>query len=191
VATFSLCLLAQAYTLSFALVKRFSLMEDVSVGFLMQIDKLVYLLESPIFVHLRLQLLDAESPSHAPLLKSIYGILLCLPQGDAFRLLNNRLTTVCNLRDNLGLIPLPQVPTEESGSPHSPSLAGGRFALSFDALLVRYDEVLEMHCIAKEQMNEDKHRLQIQVTTGTRQQTQTSTGQGSGASMASGLQQLM
>jgi vacuole morphology and inheritance protein 14 len=191
VATFSLCLLAQAYTLSFALVKRFSLMEDVSVGFLMQIDKLVYLLESPIFVHLRLQLLDAESPSHAPLLKSIYGILLCLPQGDAFRLLNNRLTTVCNLRDNLGLIPLPQVPTEESGSPHSPSLAGGRFALSFDALLVRYDEVLEMHCIAKEQMNEDKHRLQIHVTTGTRQQTQTSTGQGSGASMASGLQQLM
>lgn len=52
VSTFSLCLLAQAYDLSFALVQRFSHMEEISVGFLMQIDKLVLLLESPIFVHL-------------------------------------------------------------------------------------------------------------------------------------------
>lgn len=52
VSTFSLCLLAQAYDLSFALVQRFSRMEEISVGFLMQIDKLVLLLESPIFVHL-------------------------------------------------------------------------------------------------------------------------------------------
>jgi len=53
VATFSLCLLAQAYDLSFALIQRFSQMEEISVGFLMQIDKLVLLLESPIFIHLR------------------------------------------------------------------------------------------------------------------------------------------
>ena len=101
VSTLALCLLARAYDLSFALVKRFSEMTDVTVGFLMQIDKLVQLLESPIFIHLRLQLLDVESPHHAALLKSIYGLLMCLPQGDAFRLLNARLTTVCNLRDNL------------------------------------------------------------------------------------------
>ncbi|KAL3912524.1 MAG: hypothetical protein SGARI_001113 [Bacillariaceae sp.] len=188
VATFSLCLLAQAYTLSFALVKRFSQMEDVSVGFLMQIDKLVYLLESPIFVHLRLQLLDVESPNHAPLLKSIYGVLLCLPQGDAFRLLNNRLTTVCNLRDNLGLKPLPDVSGDETSSPRS---SGGRFALSFDALLARYDEVLETHRIAQEQydsvMHEEKQRMQIQATP--QQQIQASSsgpGRG-GSSMASGM----
>lgn len=165
VATFSLCLLAQAYTLSFALVKRFSQMDDVSVGFLMQIDKLVYLLESPIFVHLRLKLLDVEDPNHAPLLKSIYGILLCLPQGDAFRLLNNRLTTVCNLRDNLGLQPMPDM-ASASQEPTSPT--AGRFALSFDALLVRYDEVVEMHRISQEQhdsfVHEEQQRLQIHVT---------------------------
>jgi vacuole morphology and inheritance protein 14 len=184
VATFSLCLLAQAYSLSFSLVKRFSQMEDVSVGFLMQIDKLVYLLESPIFVHLRLKLLDVEDPHHAPLLKSIYGVLLCLPQGDAFRLLNNRLTTVCNLRDNLGLQPLPDIPTEEMGS-RSPNAGAGRFALSFDALLVRYDDVLEMHRIAQEQYNsfvhEEQQRLQIHVTP-VPQQIQASSSGGPGRS---------
>ena len=164
VATFSLCLLAQAYDLSFALVKRFSRMEDVSVGFLMQIDKLVYLLESPIFVHLRLKLLDVESTIHAQLLKSIYGILLCLPQGDAFRLLNNRLTTVCNLRDNLGLTPMPpDVSTNES----SGTVFVGRFPLSLNALLVRYDEILEMHRVAQEQydnlIHDEQQKLQIQA----------------------------
>lgn len=45
-----------------------------------QIDKLVQLLESPIFLHLRLQLLDVDSPSYPALLKSLYGILMLLPQ---------------------------------------------------------------------------------------------------------------
>ncbi|EED96467.1 predicted protein, partial [Thalassiosira pseudonana CCMP1335] len=93
VATFSLCLLARAYGVAFALVQKFSELE-VSVGFLMQVDKLVQLLESPVFVHLRLQLLNVESSHHAPLLKSCYGLLMLLPQSDAFRSLNDRLTTV-------------------------------------------------------------------------------------------------
>ena len=42
-------------------------------GFLMQVDKLVQLLESPIFVLLRLQLLDQAAPFHPALLKSLYG----------------------------------------------------------------------------------------------------------------------
>jgi len=165
VATFSLCLLAQAYDLSFALVKRFSTMEDVSVGFLMQIDKLVYLLESPIFVHLRLKLLDVESESHAQLLKSIYGILLCLPQGDAFRLLNNRLTTVCNLRDNLGLEPLKEIPKQAFSKTKTKKIMVGQAPLSLDALLNRYDEVLEMHKVAREQhdnlVRDEQQKLQM------------------------------
>jgi vacuole morphology and inheritance protein 14 len=153
VATFSLCLLAQAFDLSFALVKRFAQMEDVSVGFLMQIDKLVHLLESPIFVHLRLKLLDVESKTHAPLLKSIYGILLCLPQGDAYRLLNNRLTTVCNLRDNLGLSPIPlSLGDDEDGKGgfnHQTNLPTNK-PLSNEKLIIRYDRVLGMHREADE-----------------------------------------
>ena len=144
VSTFALCLLARAYDLSFALVKRFSEMRDVSVGFLMQIDKLVQLLESPIFIHLRLQLLDVESPHHAALLKSIYGLLMCIPQGDAFRLLNDRLTTVCNLRDNLG------VSVDSRSYKHTDSVSiVGKTGLSLERLLERFDDVMRQQQEAK------------------------------------------
>jgi Vacuolar protein 14 C-terminal Fig4p binding len=100
------------------------------------------LLESPIFVNLRLQLLDVESRYHAPLLKSIYGLLMCLPQGDAFRLLNDRLTTVCNLRDNLGIGPM-QPASNETSQQSLPTL-------QLQKLLKRYDDVVLLHRIAKE-----------------------------------------
>jgi vacuole morphology and inheritance protein 14 len=144
IATFSLCLLAQAYDLSFALVKRFSEMSNVNVGFLMQIDKLVQLLESPMFVHLRLKLLDVEADYHAPLLKSIYGLLMCLPQGGAFTLLNDRLTTVCNLRDNLGI--RPANPGADGGSTEDDNYSiVGKTGLSLEKLLDRFDEVSEQY----------------------------------------------
>jgi vacuole morphology and inheritance protein 14 len=38
------------------------------------VDKLVQLLESPVFVLLRLQLLDAAQPFQPALLKSLYGM---------------------------------------------------------------------------------------------------------------------
>lgn len=79
VATFSLCLLAQAYDLSSFLILKFAEV-DVTVGFLMQIDKLVQLLESPIFIRLRLQLLEVNTKNHVDLLKSLYGLLMLLPQ---------------------------------------------------------------------------------------------------------------
>eukprot|EP00937_MAST-01D_sp_MAST-1D-sp2_P000165 g165.t1 len=96
VATFSLCLLAQAYELSSCLVRRFADV-DVTVGFLMQIDKLVQLLESPIFIHLRLELLEPANPQHAALLKSLYGLLMLLPQVKAFEILRARLDSVATL----------------------------------------------------------------------------------------------
>jgi vacuole morphology and inheritance protein 14 len=142
VATFSLALLARTYDLSFALVRRFAETEDVCVGFLMQLDKLVHLLESPIFIHLRLQLLNVDAPYHGPLLKSIYGILMCLPQGDAFRLLNERLTTVCNLRDNFGV----SAPAE--GGKKLPDIVSRR-GLDMDRLLSRFDDVSRQHNEAK------------------------------------------
>ena len=69
VATLSLCLMAQAYDLASELVKKFAQVE-ITVGFLMQIDKLVQLIESPIFVQLRLQLLEVDSGYHPSLLKA-------------------------------------------------------------------------------------------------------------------------
>lgn len=143
VSTFSLCFLARAYDLAFALVKRFSRLE-ITVGFLMQIDKLVHLIESPIFVHLRLQLLDAEAPYHTYLLKSCYGLLMLLPQSDAYHSLNDRLTSVCNLRDNLGVRPsiTASPSTGVIKNEHSSIYQSG---LDSSDLLDRFDEVMTMH----------------------------------------------
>lgn len=101
VATFSLCLLAQAYDLSARLILKFA-EADVTVGFLMQVDKLVQLLESPIFLHLRLQLLEVNTANHADLLKSLYGLLMLLPQSQAYKTLSDRLSTVSSLQIHLG-----------------------------------------------------------------------------------------
>ena len=61
--------------------------------FLVQIDKLVTLLESPVFTHLRLQLLEPTRYPH--LLKSLYGLLMLLPCGStAFTTLSTRLKCV-------------------------------------------------------------------------------------------------
>jgi vacuole morphology and inheritance protein 14 len=69
----------------------------------MQIDKLVQLLESPIFIQLRLHLLEADSASHPDLLKSLYGLLMLLPQSQAYKTLSDRLTTVSPLHMHIGL----------------------------------------------------------------------------------------
>ncbi|KAI7515788.1 hypothetical protein KC319_g23298, partial [Hortaea werneckii] len=57
VATFSLCLLAQAYEQAYNLLQIFAELE-MTVNMLIQIDKLVQLLESPVFTYLRMQLLE-------------------------------------------------------------------------------------------------------------------------------------
>ncbi|KAF1984426.1 vacuole morphology and inheritance protein [Aulographum hederae CBS 113979] len=91
VATFSLCLLAQAYEQAYNLLQIFGDLE-MTVNMLIQIDKLVQLLESPVFTYLRLQLLEPERYPH--LYKCLYGLLMLLPQSSAFAALKNRLNSV-------------------------------------------------------------------------------------------------
>ncbi|KAL0958612.1 hypothetical protein HGRIS_013952 [Hohenbuehelia grisea] len=59
---------------------------------LVQVDKLVQLIESPAFTYLRLQLLEPERYPH--LFKCLYGLLMLLPQSSAFISLRNRLNAV-------------------------------------------------------------------------------------------------
>uniref|UniRef100_A0A672R777 Protein VAC14 homolog n=1 Tax=Sinocyclocheilus grahami TaxID=75366 RepID=A0A672R777_SINGR len=93
VATVSLCFLTQNYQHAYDLIQKFGDLE-VTVDFLMEVDKLVQLIESPIFTYLRLQLLDVE---HNPyLIKALYGLLMLLPQSQAFQLLSHRLSCVPN-----------------------------------------------------------------------------------------------
>lgn len=91
VATFSLCLLAQAYEQAYNLLQIFAEIE-MTVNMLIQIDKLVQLLESPVFTYLRMQLLEPER--HPNLYKCLYGLLMLLPQSSAFAALKNRLNSV-------------------------------------------------------------------------------------------------
>ncbi|CDH58370.1 vacuole-associated enzyme activator complexcomponent [Lichtheimia corymbifera JMRC:FSU:9682] len=94
VATFSLCLLAQAYEHAANMLQVFAELE-ITVSMLIQVDKLVQLLESPVFTYLRLQLLEPEKYPY--LFKCLYGILMLLPQSSAFSTLRNRLSSVSSL----------------------------------------------------------------------------------------------
>lgn len=93
VATVSLCFLTQNYKHAYDLIQKFGDLE-VTVDFLMEVDKLVQLIESPIFTYLRLQLLDVENNPY--LIKALYGLLMLLPQSQAFQLLSHRLKCVPN-----------------------------------------------------------------------------------------------
>lgn len=91
---------------------------------LLQIDKLVQLIESPIFTSLRLQLLE---PQQNPFLfKCLYGMLMLLPQSSAFATLRNRLHAV----NGLGQVALPPDP---SSRPHYAYLSNASQASSGSA----------------------------------------------------------
>jgi vacuole morphology and inheritance protein 14 len=94
VASLALCLLAQMYEHAANLVHSFGDIE-ITVNFLLQVDKLVQLLESPVFTYLRLQLLEPERYYY--LYKCLYGVLMLLPQSSAFATLRNRLNSVSAL----------------------------------------------------------------------------------------------
>ncbi|CAN1138312.1 Protein VAC14 homolog [Linum perenne] len=91
-AIISLCLLVQMYQHASAVIQSLT-EEDINVKFLVQLDKLIRLLETPIFAYLRLQLL--EPGRYTWLLKALYGLLMLLPQQSAaFKILRTRLKTV-------------------------------------------------------------------------------------------------
>ena len=68
---------------------------EITVELLVQVDQLVQLLETSVFTHLRLQLL--EPGDHPALLKTLYGLLLLLPQSSAWATLSARLQCVPTL----------------------------------------------------------------------------------------------
>ena len=108
----SLCLLSQEYELGIKLINQFktNVLFHKSVQFLVEVDELVHLLESPIFVHLRLQLLlynsvkisknelynkSYEIQQEWKLLFRIFNDLLTLlPDSDAYYQLKTRIETI-------------------------------------------------------------------------------------------------
>lgn len=91
---------------------------DITVDLLIEVDKLIQLLESPIFIcnyiqikiyclsifmlhvnvslDLRMELL--KEPVNQYLIQALYGLLMIMPQSDAFHILRHRLKCVPHLR---------------------------------------------------------------------------------------------
>ncbi|CAL0308381.1 unnamed protein product [Lupinus luteus] len=91
-AIISLCFIAQTYQHASAVIQSL-VEEDINPKFLVQLDKLIHLLETPIFAYLRLQLL--EPGRYIWLFKALYGLLMLLPQQSAaFKILKTRLKAV-------------------------------------------------------------------------------------------------
>ncbi|KAJ1918785.1 hypothetical protein H4219_002404 [Mycoemilia scoparia] len=91
VSTLILCFLSQQYELASEIMPVIA-DSPITVNTMVQLDKLVQLLESPIFSHLRISLLEPWRFPH--LYKALYRIMLILPQSTAFATLRNRLNGV-------------------------------------------------------------------------------------------------
>ncbi|XP_042426218.1 protein VAC14 homolog isoform X2 [Zingiber officinale] len=143
-ATISLCLLAQAYNHASSVIQ--SLGEaDINAKFLVQLDKLIRLLETPIFAYIRLQLL--EPGKHTWLLKTLYCLLMLLPQQSAaFKLLRTRLKTV-----PLHTLGLDQLKRASSENPYSQILQvteDGRTSytvIDFQSKLQQFEQMQHRH----------------------------------------------
>jgi vacuole morphology and inheritance protein 14 len=98
VAALGLALLARRYSLAEALVRAFG-RQHVTVPFLTQVDRLVQLLECPVFAPIRMDLLDPAD--NVALYRTLYGLLLLLPRGPASDALQHRVSSV------VGLLSLP------------------------------------------------------------------------------------
>ncbi|RWS05439.1 protein VAC14-like protein [Dinothrombium tinctorium] len=131
VATVALCLLTKNYKHACDLLMQFGDL-DVTVDFLTEIDQLVQLIESPIFAYLRLELLDVEHNSY--LVKSLYGLLMLLPQGNQFNALRKRLQCVPTFKQSV----TENSKRQTSNSPSQPKM-------DFKELLRRFKEVQQRH----------------------------------------------
>ena len=110
----------------------------------MQIDRLVQLLETPAFAFLRLQLLQ---PTRYPdLVRAMYGLLMLLPQSNAFKTLHARLSSA----PMVGLMQLEELQhgaSKGSGGKGSSAAAavGPSTWAPFDELLAGFKQRQEAH----------------------------------------------
>uniref|UniRef100_A0A0N4ZX00 Protein VAC14 homolog n=1 Tax=Parastrongyloides trichosuri TaxID=131310 RepID=A0A0N4ZX00_PARTI len=123
--TLGLCLLSQNYSHAADIVKRLSKI-DMTVDLLVEIDRLIQLIESPILSHVRLDLLSYNYQK--PLASVLSSLLMLLPQTEAFNTLHKRLQ----------LIPLLSVTGHDNDEIKIKKLGK---EMNFQELLKHFDEV--------------------------------------------------
>lgn len=129
VATVALCFLTQNYGHVCDLIRSFGNIE-VTVELLTEIDKLVQLIESPIFTYLRLELLEVGRSEE--LIRALYGLLMILPQSEAFGTLHRRLAAIP-----------PKESPNVAWKTNARSQAAGQ--INFEKLLKHFVSVQEKH----------------------------------------------
>ncbi|CAH2045856.1 unnamed protein product [Thlaspi arvense] len=147
-AMISLCLLAQAYQHASVVIQSL-VEEDINVKFLVQLDKLIRLLETPIFTYLRLQLL--EPGSYTWLLKTLYGLLItaflsCMQQSSAFKILRTRLKTVPTYSFSGGVHFFQYMHRhEDGGETEDNNINTSHQGINFAARLKQFENVQKQH----------------------------------------------
>merc|ERR1719195_859331 len=133
VATLSLCLLAGCYSDAGDIVRLIG-DQEVTVDMLTELDRLVQLLESPIFTFLRMELLDGDNE----LISALYGLLMLLPQSEAFSLVKGRLACVPHVQK--------QDKHRDAKKSKKKKLMD---EIDFPSLLEHFQEVVTLHCMAR------------------------------------------
>ncbi|XP_071746617.1 protein VAC14 homolog [Lepeophtheirus salmonis] len=144
VATLALCLLSGCYKHVGSLIQIIST-TDITIEILVELDKLVQLIESPIFTHMRMQLLDTENNSD--LIHAFYGLLMLLPQSNAFNILKTRLSCIPPVSNHQGSV--------RQFIQSKPSTRKYLDEIDFESLSTHYIDLQEQH---KKQYKESKKR---------------------------------
>lgn len=92
ISTLTLCLLSRNYELAYRLIPRFTQIE-MDTPKLIALGSLVQLIESPGFIHLRIELTRQDQHTKY-LLKTLQGILMLLPLSKSFQSLKKRLQCI-------------------------------------------------------------------------------------------------
>ncbi|KAL7443113.1 hypothetical protein ACHAXM_008659 [Skeletonema potamos] len=104
VATLSFCLWGGAFLTASSFLQKIDPL-DVSLMFYLELDRLVDLIERPIFRHLHLRLLECEDDpyqegSGAMLFRTLKSILMVLPRSTSYMILKERLSSTARFRQS-------------------------------------------------------------------------------------------
>uniref|UniRef100_A0A915N8W2 Protein VAC14 homolog n=1 Tax=Meloidogyne javanica TaxID=6303 RepID=A0A915N8W2_MELJA len=133
----SLYLLSQNYQSALELIPRLSDI-DITMELLIEIDRIVQLIESPILAYVRMDLLHPDYQK--PLTALLSALLMLLPQSEAFSILHKRLQAVPHLAV---LESMKKSMIRGAGSSFSPPIK-----IKFKELIQYFDRVTQVRSMA-------------------------------------------
>jgi Vacuolar protein 14 C-terminal Fig4p binding len=149
VATVSLCLWGGAYRTAAAFLGRIVPL-DVNLVFLCELDKLVELLERPLFRHLHVRMLERnEDPSTEwsgfMLFKTLKFLLMIIPRSTCYKVLKDRLVSISRFRQSTGMM----TPSLKVGTNHHVNeIDRKRLDEQTEVFVARVLKVRAIHCDA-------------------------------------------